>query len=263
MNFSNRLNLPDPVVKALSSDDYDSGAVNSSVTTLIDAPQIKMLTRKHQDEIEGDVSDRLWSVLGTAVHNMFENHASGDYLSEERLFAEIKGWSIIFGKDSWAQQLNFYAWLVRQCKDVTVNKLQIVAVLRDWKQSEAQFKPDYPQAGIVIVDVPLWSTSQQDDFVAGRVELHQQAERDYINGDPIAFCTADERWARKPKYAVMKKGRKKAVKLHTDEVEALSHCERLGAGHSVDHRKGESVRCERYCEVSKFCQQHKEEAEND
>ena len=291
MNFSNRLNLPDPVVKALSSDDYDSGSVNSSVTTLIDSPQIKMLTRKHKDEIEGDVSDRLWSVLGTAVHNMFEDHASGDYLSEERLFAEIKGWkisgaidiqkteadgsitimdykctsvwSIIFGKDSWAQQLNFYAWLIRQCKDVTVNKLQIVAVLRDWKQSEAQFKPDYPQAGIVIVDVPLWSTSQQDDFVAGRVELHQQAERDYINGDPIAFCTADERWARKPKYAVMKKGRKKAVKLHTDEVEALSHCEMLGAGHSVDYRKGESVRCERYCDVAQFCPQFAKENDND
>ena len=47
--FTNIQNLPEPVVKALSSDDYSSGAVNSSVTTLIDSPQIKILSRKHQD----------------------------------------------------------------------------------------------------------------------------------------------------------------------------------------------------------------------
>ena len=153
--FTNIQNLPEPVVKALSSDDYSSGAVNSSVTTLIDAPQIKILSRKHQDDISYDVSERLWSVLGTAVHNMFEDHASGDYLSEERLFTEVNGWkvsgaidiqkaekdgsvtildykctsvwSVIFGKDSWQQQLNFYAYLVRKCKGLTVSKLQICA----------------------------------------------------------------------------------------------------------------------------------------
>ena len=142
--FTNIQNLPEPVVKALSSDDYSSGAVNSSVTTLIDSPQIKILSRKHQDDISYDVSERLWAVLGTAVHNMFEDHASGDYLSEERLFTEGNGWkvsgaidiqtaekdgavtildykctsvwSVIFGKDSWQQQLNFYAYLVRSAK---------------------------------------------------------------------------------------------------------------------------------------------------
>jgi len=287
MILSNRLNLPEPVVKALSSDTYSSGTANSSVTALIDSPQVKVLTRKHKDEIEGDVSDRLWSVLGTAVHNMFEDHASGDYLSEERLFAEVLGWkisgaidiqkteadgsitimdykctsvwSIIFGKDSWAKQLNFYAWLVHKCKGVPVNKLQIVAVLRDWKQSEAKFKPDYPKSGIVIVDVPLWTTSQQEEFVAGRVALHQQAEKDYIFEKPIAPCTDGERWARKSKHAVMKKGRKKAVKLHDNEEEATSHCEVLGAGHTVEFRKGESIRCSQYCDVSAFCSQWQKE----
>ena len=290
MQLSNRLNLPEPVVKALSNDTYSSGTANSSVTALIDSPQVKVLTRKHKHEIVGDVSDRLWSVLGTAVHNMFEDHAAGDYLSEERLFAEVLGWkisgaidiqkteadgsitimdykctsvwSIIFGKDSWAKQLNFYAWLVHKCKGVPVNKLQIVAVLRDWKQSEAKFKPDYPKSGIVIVDVPLWSTSQQEDFVTQRVELHQQAEKDYIFERPIAPCTEDERWARKSKYAVMKKGRKKAVKLHDNEEEATSHCEVLGAGHTVEFRKGESIRCAQYCEVSAFCSQWKKENTN-
>ena len=94
MMFTNLNNLPDPVVKALSSDDYNSGAVNSSVTTLIDSPQIKILSRKHKEDITIDVSERVWSLLGTSVHNMFEAHASGNYLSEERLFTEVKGWKI-------------------------------------------------------------------------------------------------------------------------------------------------------------------------
>ena len=86
-----------------------------------------------------------------------------------------------------------------------MNKLQIVAVLRDWKQSEAEFKPDYPKSPIVIVGVPLWPTSQQDEFVEERVRIHQQAEQDYLNDDPIQKCSEAERWARPAKYAVMKK----------------------------------------------------------
>ena len=285
--FTNIQNLPEPVVKALSSDDYSSGAVNSSVTTLIDSPQIKILSRKHQDDISYDVSERLWSVLGTAVHNMFEDHASGDYLSEERLFTEVNGWkisgaidiqktekdgsvtildykctsvwSVIFGKESWQQQLNFYAYLVRKCKGLSVSKLQICAVLRDWKQSEAEFKPDYPKSPITVIDIPLWSTSQQDEFVSNRVRLHQDAETAYAMGQEIAPCSSEERWLRPTKYAVMKKGRKRAVKLHDNETEAHGHAETLGKDHLVELRKGEAVRCEKYCPVALFCPQFQKE----
>ena len=268
--FTNLHNLPDPVVRALSDDKYDSGQVNSSVTTLIDSPQVKILNRKHKNDITVDVSERLWSVLGTAVHTMFEDYATGDYLSEERLFAEVNGWkisgaidiqkaekdgtvsildykctsvwSVIFGKSSWEQQLNFYAWLVQECKGLQVSKLQILAVLRDWKQSDADFKSDYPKQPITTVDIPLWSTSQQEQFVRKRVELHQQAEFDYLNGNQIAECTAEETWTRQTKFAVMKKGRKKAIKLFDNEADALNRVESLDSGHYVEKRQGEAVR---------------------
>ena len=282
--FTNLHNLPDPVVRALSDDKYDSGQVNSSVTTLIDSPQVKILNRKHKNDITVDVSERLWSVLGTAVHTMFEDYATGDYLSEERLFAEVNGWkisgaidiqkaekdgtvsildykctsvwSVIFGKSSWEQQLNFYAWLVQECKGLQVSKLQILAVLRDWKQSDADFKSDYPKQPITTVDIPLWSTSQQEEFVRKRVELHQQAEFDYLNGNPIAECTAEETWTRQTKFAVMKKGRKKAIKLFDNEADALNRVESLDSGHYVEKRQGEAVRCERYCTAAMFCPQY-------
>ena len=146
-------------------------------------------------------------------------------------------WSVIFGKSSWEQQLNFYAWLVQECKGLKVSKLQILAVLRDWKQSEADFKSDYPKQPIMTIDIPLWETSQQEEFVRQRVQLHQQAEFDYLNGDPIAECTADETWMRATKFAVMKKGRKRAIKLHDDEADAMSHAESLDKTHYVEKRR--------------------------
>ncbi len=282
--FTNIHNLPEPVVKALSDDNYSSGPVNSSVTTLIDSPQVKILSRKHKDDIVIDVSERLWSVLGTAVHTMFEDYAGGDYLSEERLFTEVNGWkisgaidiqkaeadgtvtimdykctsvwSVIFGKKSWEQQLNFYAYLVHKCKGAKIKKLQILAVLRDWKKSDADFKPDYPKQPIVTVDIPLWETSQQEAFVDQRVALHQQAEEDYLNGNQISECTPEDMWLRPTKFAVMKKGRKRAIKLHDDEAEAQRHGESLGAGHYVETRQGEAVRCEKYCPAAEFCPQY-------
>ena len=46
-------------------------------------------------------------------------------------------WSIIYGKKELHNQLNFYAWLVEQSKEIEVNRLQIVAVLRDWQRTNA------------------------------------------------------------------------------------------------------------------------------
>ena len=287
MMLTNDQNLPEPVFKALSSDTYSRGVSNSSVTTLIDSPQVKILARQFSDDIKSDVADRLWAVLGTAVHIMFEGHADGNYLAEQRLTTEVKGWkisgaidiqkteedgsvtildykctsvwSVIYGKESWAHQLNMYSYLVRKEKGLDVSGLKIVAILRDWKQSEAEFKPDYPKSPIMVIDVPLWSNSEQDAYVLKRVEAHQQAEYDYINGDRIAPCTDEERWLRKSKWAVMKKGRKRAIKLYDEEQEAQEHMDRLGAGHELHFRKGEPVRCLKYCPVALFCPQFQTE----
>ena len=280
--FTNDQNLPEPVFKALSEDTYSRGVSNSSVTTLIDSPQVKVLTRQHADDIKEDVADRVWAVLGTAVHNIFEPHADGNYRAEERLKTEVNGWkisgaidiqkteddgsvtildykctsvwSVIFGKKSWAQQLNMYAFLVRKDKGLTVSGLKIVAILRDWKQSEA-FKSDYPKSPIIEIPIELWTPEEQDAYVLKRVEAHQQAEHDYMNGDTIKPCTDEERWLRPSKWAIKKKGRKRALKLHDTEREAQDHIDSLGAGHEIEYRKGEAVRCMKYCPVAAFCPQ--------
>ena len=91
MRITNHHNLSAPIVKALSRDDYTRGASHRSVTQLIDSPRIRILRERHWDELTEDVSEKMWSVLGTAVHRIFEDHAGDDVISEERLFVEVDG----------------------------------------------------------------------------------------------------------------------------------------------------------------------------
>lgn len=65
----NKHNLPANFVRAT---EVDRHRVNGdiSVTQLIDAPQIRILKRKFV--IEEDVMDRIWMMMGTAVHKVLE-----------------------------------------------------------------------------------------------------------------------------------------------------------------------------------------------
>ena len=70
MKVTNRFNLPDVVVQALSINKYSKADI--SVTQLIDSPRIKVIQEEMHDELKSDISDNVFSVLGTAVHGVFE-----------------------------------------------------------------------------------------------------------------------------------------------------------------------------------------------
>lgn len=287
MKTTNQFNLPDPVFKALTNDTYTKGDSNRSITTLIDSPRIRIQRSELSQVIYEDVSEKIWSILGTAVHNIFEVHAEGDYLSEERLFVDINGWkvsgaidiqkteddgsvtimdykctsvwSVIFDKVEWHNQLNAYAYLVRKAKKVKVNKLQIVAVLRDWKKREAQMKEDYPFAPIMIVDVPLWDEAVAAEYVEGRVKLHQDAEFSRLVGEDLPLCSDKERWMRDTKFAVKKKTVKRAIRLFDSLKDAESFFKKEGFGDAylIEERVGEAIRCsQNYCRVADHCDQY-------
>ena len=71
MKITNKFNLPDFVVDVLTTSDYTKGKSHVSVTQLIDSPRIRILQRMHDDSIEQDASEFIWSSFGTAVHNLF------------------------------------------------------------------------------------------------------------------------------------------------------------------------------------------------
>jgi hypothetical protein len=84
MQLTNRLNLPDALVAAIANDSYVGGG-DISVTKLIDSPQIRTLGRKYKDSIVVDVSERIWALMGQAVHTVLER-ANTSAVVEQRLF---------------------------------------------------------------------------------------------------------------------------------------------------------------------------------
>ncbi len=288
MKITNKHNLPEVVVNALTFDSYSRGESDISITQLIDSPRVSMLQKKHAEDIEQDAVDFIWSRFGTSVHEVFERSTQADdCISEERLFVErnkwtISGaidlqqvddgqvtisdykvtsvWSVIFDKQEWHKQLNCYAWLVRHAKKMPVKELRIIAFLRDWNRRKSEEGGDYPESPIEIVHIPLWPEQEQDKYVQDRLALHQSADFDFDSGGTLPHCSTDERWQKDTTYAVMKKNRVRAIKVHKVEEEANEHCENLGADHYIDTRIGESTRCvQNWCRVNQWCDQFKEQ----
>ena len=73
MKLTNKFNIPQTFVNVLERPTYSKGKANLSVTQLINSPKIVALTKKFDDQIEQDVADMVWSLFGSAVHNILEH----------------------------------------------------------------------------------------------------------------------------------------------------------------------------------------------
>ncbi len=285
--LTNRLNLPAILVKAVQNDSYSMGSADYSTTGLLKPPRIAQLSRMHGKDLTEDVSDRIWSLFGQVTHSIIERAAS-DELVEKRLFMEVSGktvsgqidlyqgdtiwdWkttSIYSGKDGpkeeWVQQANINR-LICAKNGIEVKKLVYVALYRDWSKMAAERKgEEYPQSQVEIFNLPVWLLEKTEQFVIDRIALHEAAKVE----PPL--CSDDDRWAKPEKWALMKKGQKRAVKLYDTELQAEAarlnsevsvSCEgremKITAPkkHYIEHRPGENTRCLYYCPVSKYCSQ--------
>lgn len=288
MKYTNKHGLPQTLVNLTERDGYSKGAARISVTTLIGSPRINLLRQRHDDEIETDVADGLWALVGRAIHHVAEAGADEEHLSEERLFATVSGWVLSGGidlqimdhgvvimdykftsawavmnaedKSDWEYQLNMYAWLVKTAKNLDVKGLKICALVRDWRRHDVGRVSGYPEAAAKVIDIPLWSFEKQQAFVEERIHLHQQAQTLAEFGEDLPECTDDERWVRGEKFAVVKMGNKKATKVFDTEAEAEKWIEDQktpSLSYDVVHRPGEPLRCTgNYCRVAPFCEQY-------
>lgn len=283
MKISNNFDLPAPMYRALAHDGYTPGTKHSdiSITSLIGPPKIFQLKKRHAEELTEDASDRVWTLLGQSVHKVLELAGGETEQTERRLYININGWTIsgqtdlyetekkvlsdfkvtsVFSfllgtKDTWTQQINLNAMLWRSY-GYEVNKGQIVAILRDWQASKAEFDPEYPKCAVHVVDIPLWSQAECIAFANERVKLHQAAAKQLDNDIPE--CTPDERWAKPNTFAIKKDGLKRAVKVCSTLEEAQSLLTSYGAKHSIETRPGGDTRCEKFCTVAPFCHYYKQ-----
>ena len=149
-------------------------------------------------------------------------------------------------KPDWEQQLNIYAWLLKQ-NDITATSLTIVGLCRDWIKSRAEAKADYPQSPIVPIKVPLWRPERQDDFVASRVRVHTM--------EKTIPCTPEERWARGG-YTVLGGGLKpRSFDTMSEAANYINMKQKPGRTFSIKEGNAKFVRCEAWCPVSDHCPQ--------
>jgi len=287
MKYTNKFGLPSPMVKALTHDDYDYEATGDiSVTSLIKPPRIRQLEIRYADQLVEDVSDRIWLLMGNMGHVLLEWADVKNALQEERLSCEVLGWtvtgkadlyeppatvsdykitstwSVIYVKKEWEEQLNLYAHLYRGA-GFNINKLQVVAVLRDWVKSRARREPSYPQVAVQVVPQKIWPDPVP--YLESRVSMHQMAVK--LADDDLPYCTAEERWEKETGYAVVKDGNKRATRVYSDPLKANQRIKQLELSSSkskkpvkyhLEERLGESTRCEYFCNAQPWCNQYKE-----
>lgn len=288
MKVTNKHNVPETLVALATRDYYSKGKADYSVTEIISPPRIQRLRRLHHEEMEQDVSDMLWQLLGSALHVVAERGVAEGHITEERLITEIDGvrlsgaidiqkiesdgviitdykftsaWALRQDKPEWEAQQNIYAWLVETVKGQKVKSVQICALVRDWSRREASVKPDYPQAPIQVLELPLWDSSETERYIRERIDAHRLSKVQADWGDELPFCTNDERWVRETKYAVKREGRKTAIRVFDTQQEADELAEKEKG--YVEVRNGEPVRCTgNFCGVAQWCSQYQRSQEN-
>lgn len=288
MKYTNIHNLPEIVRLWLEFDEYDYHPGVYSATRLMKPTRMVVLEKRHEDELETDITDVIAPRYGTALHDSFEKIDLPNCIQEKRFFAEIDGhklsgkpdileivkttfdlwdikstsaWTYVFKsrEEDYRIQLSIYRWLVMNGKpeedlgnipQVVSRHGKIIYMFTDWSKSKARQGGNYPPTRVLVEDVDMMSIEDTESYILGRLgAIHH-----YIDNpsESLPRCTNEELW-RRP--LVMKKGRKTAVKKFQKEAEALEFLAIMDENHYFEW--GEVNRCN-YCLATKWCEQFKE-----
>ncbi|MEN6550231.1 MAG: PD-(D/E)XK nuclease family protein [Armatimonadia bacterium] len=277
MKITNHLGLPAPLVAAAASN-YEPDPREWRVTSLLKGTREAVLERRHAAEIERDAADMIWLVFGTAVHTLLaastETEAQikeerlrvpvGDYVltgqfdlydADEEVVIDYKTasvWKIIYGDFAdWRRQLLIYAWILRET-GFDCRAGQVVALLKDHSKREAKHRAGYPPYPVYVQRFEF----AEADFVECKAWLEAKfAEIKAAEALPDALlppCTDEERYNDGAKYAVMAKGKKRALRVLDSREEAEAWIKSNG-GDSIEERPGEDKKCLEYCAAAAFC----------
>jgi hypothetical protein len=268
----NKYNLPPGFTNVIERGQHPPVPNRFSVTDLIGPPLIRTLRAEKWDEIETDVSDYLWMLLGIGVDNLISSSDDKQSIRQRKIVypVEVFPGVVIVGKidvingdtladykctsvkssfypikDEYVAQLNVYDFLYRwDTGNGGVKNLKIHAIYRDWMISKAA-EVNYPDVGFETIDVPKWTKQEQEDYIQARLADHCD--------NPNRPCTDEEMWTSQTTFAVKKKGMKRALRVLNTEEDAKNWIKKNKKGDYVETRKGERRRCKAYCGVRSCC----------
>lgn len=268
-------------------DNYVSSGSDFSVTTLIDAPQIRWLRERNPWAHEVDIVDRIAAMIGTGIHQVFEEASAHikNVKVEQKIVVEVSGKKIAGKidkvtyhdegdesihdlkvvrvqslnydggpKPDWVKQLNIYA-AIKRLTGSRIRDLWVDLIIKDWTKGQLKYNQKYPVSPVSVVPVPMMEPAEAQKYLEDRIAAHMQ--------DPPAECTQEEYWGQDPKYAIYEKFKNGTLKKRATRVlnssidaDAYIHENRLQA--TVVMRPGRRVRCEEnYCGVASVCPQYK------
>lgn len=287
MKITNNFNLPNSLVRAVENHNHKGG--DYSASQLGKSPREYWLNKRHSDKLTSDVSDNIWALFGTAVHYVLEKSATKDQLTEQYMSTEIEGktfsgtsdcleqnengytvidykttsvWSIVY-KDriiEWEKQLNAYAYLFNK-SGFNITEIKVIAILRDWQKSKAKFDSNYPKSQVVEITIPVWEQEVQYLYIRDCIK-NSEVYNDCPDNE-LPLCTDKELWKSPAKYAIMKEGRKSAVRVLDSNDDAIQFIEdkQLDNKHTIVERKSKAKKC-LYCNCTAVCDQYKTMSEN-
>ena len=277
--LTNVHNLPEPIVSAIRNDDYDPGDSDYTCTQIIKPVRIVHLTKRHDKEIVEDAADKIWLLMGNLMHQMFERAQVDNALVEERVFLDVldhkisgaadlylkdvltdykvtSAWTAVYKTrhEEWSAQLNILNHLFTSA-GFPAKRLQIVAIYRDWSKSKALAGNGYPKAAVEVIPFPIWEKYVVQTFIHQRIKA-LIANEDCADDD-LPECTPEDMWEKPTVWAVMREGRKSALRLLDTETAAVYWMTTERKGDEIVKRPGARTRCEDYCSVAPFCSQFK------
>lgn len=193
-----------------------------------------------------------------SLYGTFDLYDKSTGILYDYKFCSVYSWIFPEARDKWKQQTNVYATMLEQ-EGFQVNGIRVIAFFRDWTDAGLLRNKDYPEKQVMEIPIELRTKEERLAFINKRVKIHLEAE----NGN-IADCTGKDRWAKDTQYAIKPMGAKKAIKVFDDRMMAEGFIEENRHKYvrlNMEIRPGDSVRCEKFCPVSKYCEQRKRELE--
>lgn len=132
--------------------------------------------------------------------------------------------------------------------------LRINFIFTDWRKSDAQNNPKYPQSRILYKDYPLMSLEETEQWIKSK--LAQVLKYRDAPEDLIPECTDEELWRDKPKFKYYSNPNNiqgRSTKNFESLSEANKHMADRGKG-IVITEPGEVKRC-KYCPAFLICSQ--------
>lgn len=212
-----------------------------SVSDLINPVRLTALQKRYKDEVTRDPQSLIGALIGTAIHELFENRLKVaavynpkyilertvqdivrveetevlitgrfDILYDLKYIYDIKScstWKKVFspGFEDWTLQQNLYAYLLHQ-RGVDVQSINVLAIYKDWAEINALRDRTYPQAQIEAIKLDLWDFDDTGETLQRLVTEHVDARA--LADNDLPECSESDRWERFPggatkQYAIM------------------------------------------------------------